>query len=139
MTGARNIFDLPVVASGDGGAYTTVADVHRLWGALTAGGVLPPRLWEAMREPVTPDADDGRGYGRGLWLDGPFVSLSGMDYGASALSLHDPSTGVTATSLANAEVPILGQDALGHGRRPRGCRRPRVASGDAPVPDRCRR
>ncbi|HEX5856988.1 MAG TPA: serine hydrolase domain-containing protein [Microbacterium sp.] len=105
--GRTNVFDLPVVPSGDGGAYTTAADVHRLWRALTSGEVLSPALWDAMREPVTPDADDGRGYGRGLWLDGPFVSLAGMDYGASALSLHDPGTGITATSLANAEVPIL--------------------------------
>ena len=59
--GRTNIFDLPVVASGDGGAYTTAADVHRLWGAFTAGAVLPTELWDAMREPVTPDADDGRG------------------------------------------------------------------------------
>ena len=32
-----------------------------------------------------------------------------MDYGASTVSLHDTETGLTATSLANAEVPILGR------------------------------
>ena len=62
-----------------------------------------------MREPVTPDADDGRGYGRGLWLDGPFVSLSGMDHGASRAEPARSEHRLTATSLANAEVPILGR------------------------------
>ncbi|MGC5171174.1 serine hydrolase domain-containing protein [Microbacterium sp. DT81.1] len=105
--GRSNIFDLPVVASGDGGAYTTAADVQRFWRALTAGAVLPPELVDAMREPVSPDADEGRGYGRGLWLDDGMLSLSGSDYGTTARSLHDVGTGVTVTALANAELPIL--------------------------------
>jgi hypothetical protein len=32
-----NVFHLPVLGSGDGGIYTTVADVHALWAALDAG------------------------------------------------------------------------------------------------------
>lgn len=105
--GRSNVFDLPVVASGDGGAYTSALDVHRFWLALASGAIVPTGLWEAMREPVTPDADDGRGYGRGLWLDGRWISLSGSDHGATALSLHDLATGLTVTALANAEVPII--------------------------------
>jgi CubicO group peptidase (beta-lactamase class C family) len=105
--GRSNVFDLPVVASGDGGAYTSALDVHRFWSALASGGIVPGELWDAMRVPVTVDADDGRGYGRGLWLDGPWVSLSGSDHGVTALSLHDVGIGLTVTALANAEVPIL--------------------------------
>jgi CubicO group peptidase (beta-lactamase class C family) len=105
--GRSNVFDLPVVASGDGGAYTTVADVHRFWSALTGGAVIPAELYDSMREPVSPDADDGRGYGRGLWLDDGLLSLSGSDYGTTARSLHDVTSGLTATALANAEVAIL--------------------------------
>jgi len=29
-----NVFHLPVLGSGDGGAYSTVADVHALWTAV---------------------------------------------------------------------------------------------------------
>ena len=44
-TGLRtNVLHLPVRGSGDGGAYSTVADVHRLWDAVTAGRVIA-RSW----------------------------------------------------------------------------------------------
>ena len=32
-----NVFHLPVVGNGDGGLYTTTADMHRFWTALFAG------------------------------------------------------------------------------------------------------
>ena len=35
-----NVLHLPVRGSGDGGAYTTAADVHRLWAALLGGAIL---------------------------------------------------------------------------------------------------
>src|SRR5436853_825952 len=35
-----NVLHLPVVGVGDGGAYSTAADVHRLWDALHAGRIV---------------------------------------------------------------------------------------------------
>ncbi len=105
--GRTNVFELPVQGSGDGGAHSTVADLHRFWLALRGGRVLPPELAELAIEPVTSDAGDGMGYGRGIWLDGEDLLLSGGDHGVTASSRHDPHTGVTVTGLANIEVPTF--------------------------------
>ncbi len=105
--GRSSIFDLPVVGTGDGGAHSTVADLHRFWRALVAGRIVGPELVALAVQPVTPDADDGAGYGRGIWLDGGDLRLSGFDHGVTALSRHDPRTGVTVSALANIEAPIL--------------------------------
>ena len=37
-----NVFHLPVLGTGDGGIYTTGADVHRFWTALFAGAIVSP-------------------------------------------------------------------------------------------------
>lgn len=101
--GRTNVFELPVVGSGDGGAHSTVADLHRFWQALLAGRMLRLELVALATEPVTPDADDGRGYGRGIWLDDGDLMLSGADHGVMAVSRHDPDTGITVSALANVE------------------------------------
>lgn len=105
--GRTNVFALPVQGSGDGGAHSTVADLHRFWLALHDGRILPPELAALAVEPVTSDAGDGMGYGRGIWLDGEDLLLSGGDHGVTASSRHDPHTGVTVTGLANIEVPAF--------------------------------
>ena len=105
--GRSNVFALPVLGSGDGGAYSTAADLHRFWLALMAGRVVPPELVAAMIEPVTPDADDGLGYGRGVWLEGDVVLLAGGDHGVTVVSRHDPATGTTASALANKGAPTF--------------------------------
>src|SRR4029453_3087384 len=46
-----NVFHLPVVGSGDGGIYTTVSDMHRVWEALRAGHIVHPRSVQMMWEP----------------------------------------------------------------------------------------
>ena len=44
-----NVFHLPVVATGDGGMYTTTADMARFWTALTAGRIVRPETLADMR------------------------------------------------------------------------------------------
>jgi len=102
--GRTNVFDLPVLGSGDGGAHSTVADLHRFWRALLSGGLIDASLVALATDPVTADAEDGRGYGRGIWLDGTDLILSGGDHGVTAVSRHDPLTSTTVTGLANIEV-----------------------------------
>ncbi|MBO9569344.1 MAG: beta-lactamase family protein [Cellulomonas iranensis] len=104
-----NVHHLPVVGGGDGGAYTTTADVERLWGALLSGRIVPADLVARMRE-VRGDTEDGR-YGLGLWLPEPdgAVSLEGQDTGVSFWSQHDPTTGLTITvagTTADAAWPV---------------------------------
>jgi CubicO group peptidase (beta-lactamase class C family) len=98
-----NVLHLPVRGTGDGGAYTTVADIHTFWGALFAGEVVP-RYW--VDEMVRPRSDvpaNSMRYGLGLWLHAtePIVVLEGADTGVSFRSEHDPRDGRTRTVISN--------------------------------------
>jgi CubicO group peptidase (beta-lactamase class C family) len=96
-----NVFHLPVRGSGDGGVYTTVADVRSLWTALFAGKIVSE---DWVREAVRPrsDAHSSR-YGLGFWLHASTdaVILEGMDAGVSFRSAHDPRSDVTHTVISN--------------------------------------
>ena len=97
-----NIFHLPVFGTGDGGLYSTVADLAAFWSALFDGRLVQPDLVDRMTTPVS-DAPDGRRYGLGLWLrsTGRTVFLEGYDAGVSCRSVHDPSRGITHTVVSN--------------------------------------
>lgn len=105
--GRTNVFELPVRGSGDGGAHSTVADLHRFWQALLAGDIIDRALVARATELVVPDAGDGLGYGRGIWLDAADLTMAGGDHGVTAVSRHDAATGVTVTGLANIGVPTF--------------------------------
>ncbi|MFN8190395.1 MAG: serine hydrolase domain-containing protein [Nocardioidaceae bacterium] len=98
-----NVLHLPVRGSGDGGVYTTVADVHRVWQALLSGGLVPQELVAEMRRARGRELDEGRRYGFGLWLDpdSDALMMEGMDAGVSFFSEHRPSSGRTWTVIAN--------------------------------------
>ena len=81
-----NVLHLPVVGGGDGGIFTTAADLVRLWQALDEGRVVAPETWAEMRRIRSTDGD--RAYGLGFWLEGDAVYLTGSDTGASFVSQH---------------------------------------------------
>jgi len=93
--GRTNVFAVPAVGSGDGGIFTTAADVHRFWTALIGGRLVPDRFVETMTTPTS------ERYGMGLWLDPPLLELHGADNGVSFRTYHDPPSGATATVLCN--------------------------------------
>jgi len=97
-----NLLHLPVRGSGDGGIYTTAADVRAFWEALLAGRIVA-REWVAEMTRPRSASPDGRRYGLGFWLHGSTdtVMLEGYDAGVSFRSLHDPVAGVTATVISN--------------------------------------
>ena len=81
-----NVLHLPVRGSGDGGIYSTAADIHALWAAfadrLMAGG--------------------GEQYRTGVWVEpSGGYAMEGSDAGVSFRSVHDPATGTTHTVLSN--------------------------------------
>jgi CubicO group peptidase (beta-lactamase class C family) len=98
-----NVFHLPVRGVGDGGAYTTAADLSTFWSAFFGGRIVPP---ERVAEVVRPRSDwpeEKRRYGFGFHIaaEGDAVWLEGYDAGVSMLSQHWPSTGTTYTVIAN--------------------------------------
>ncbi|MFE5408775.1 serine hydrolase domain-containing protein [Microbacterium sp. NPDC056569] len=105
--GRTNVFELPVIGSGDGGAHSTAGDLHRFWLALLTGRIVDPSLVALLTERVTADAGDGLGYGRGVWLDDDDLIIAGGDHGVVAASRHHPSSSTTVTGLANIEVPTF--------------------------------
>ena len=97
-----NVLHLPVRGTGDGGIYTTAADVRRLWTAFFAGQIVSAAWVEEMTRPRSTDSE-GRRYGLGFWLHASTetVILEGYDAGVSFRSLHDPTTDTTCTVIAN--------------------------------------
>jgi CubicO group peptidase (beta-lactamase class C family) len=98
-----NVFHLPVRGSGDGGIYSTAADVHALWQAFFAGSMVSLDGVRAMVRPRSETPTEGRRYGLGFWLHASrdAVMLDGFDAGVSFRSLHDPAASLTYTVIAN--------------------------------------
>lgn len=98
-----NIHHLPVVGTGDGGIYTTVADMHAFWAALMAGRILPIERVKQMTTPRSTSPEDPRRYGLGFWRHptSDVAMLEGYDAGVSFRSSHDPNAGRTLTVVAN--------------------------------------
>jgi CubicO group peptidase (beta-lactamase class C family) len=104
VDGARtNVLHLPVLGVGDGGAYTTLADVSAFWEALYGGRIVARDLVAEMVRPRSDWPEESERYGLGFHLheSGDAVWLEGYDAGVSFLSLHRPSTDVTYTVVAN--------------------------------------
>jgi CubicO group peptidase (beta-lactamase class C family) len=100
-----NVFHLPVCGSGDGGIYTTAADVAAFWRALFAGAIVREETLAEMLNARSAPRDD-RGYGLGFWLPlgGGAARLDGGDTGVRFASVHDPDRLVTWTLLANTDI-----------------------------------
>ena len=98
-----NVLHLPVRGSGDGGAYTTVTDMHRLWTALRDGAVLDQAALAAAWQPRSDVPTEGARYGLGFWLHatGRGVMLEGYDAGVSFRTVHDPESDTTHTVISN--------------------------------------
>ena len=98
-----NVFHLPVRGSGDGGIYTTVADVSSFWRALYAGRIVSAGLAAEMLRPRSDVPRQSMRYGLGFWLheSTDVVILTGSDAGVSFRSEHDPVRNITHTVISN--------------------------------------
>ena len=100
-----NVFHLPVRGSGDGGIYTTAADIRALWTALFAGRIVSPNLVASMVRPRSevPSAVQPARYGLGIWLHPTrdLVELHGSDAGVSFQTVYDPAERFIYTVLSN--------------------------------------
>ncbi len=98
-----NVLHLPVGGSGDGGIYTTAADISSLWRHLFAGEIVSH---DSVREMVRSRSEvpsRGEAYGLGLWLrpGTNSVVMNGGDAGVSFRSVHEPQTSRTTTVISN--------------------------------------
>lgn len=106
--GRSNVFHLPVIGSGDGGAYATANDLVKLWQGLLGEQIVPAALVDAMTA-VRQILPSGKGqYGLGFWLaaDGRIVMLEGMDAGVSFQSAVHRDTGVAFVVASNTSSGV---------------------------------
>ena len=100
--GRSNVFHLPVVGMGDGGAFFTLDDTSSFWEALFGGRIVSPQSVEMMTAEVSV-YDDTRSYGRGFWLSpgADHLWIEGMDAGVSFQSGVFRGAGVRYSVLSN--------------------------------------
>jgi CubicO group peptidase (beta-lactamase class C family) len=98
-----NVFHLPVRGNGDGGIYSTAADISSFWKAFFAGRIVSKDWVSEMVRPRSDVPSESRRYGLGFWLHAATdtVMLVGSDAGVSFRTVHDPSAGVTHTVISN--------------------------------------
>lgn len=97
-----NVFHAPVRGSGDGGIYSTVADVSSLWRAFFAGQIVSRHWVGEMVRARRDDPAESMRYGLGFWLHGSSDTVLMVgDAGASFCSVHDPRSRVTHTVISN--------------------------------------
>lgn len=98
-----NIYSIPVVGGGDGGAFVTAQDLDRFLRAVASGELLGDGTTARM---LTPHAqvEEGLWMGHGAYLrgDGSF-GYGGGDPGVEAIARHLPSRAATMVILANQE------------------------------------
>jgi CubicO group peptidase (beta-lactamase class C family) len=97
-----NVFHLPVRGNGDGGIYSTTADIAAFWTAFSTGRLVPAQWVAEMTRPRSIISERER-YGLGFWLDGSGdgVRLEGCDAGVSFRSWHHPTRALTHTVISN--------------------------------------
>jgi CubicO group peptidase (beta-lactamase class C family) len=102
-TSRTNVFHLPVRGSGDGGIYSTAADLRSFWTALFAGRIVPAHRVAEMVRPRSDVPQQSSRYGLGFWLheSSNVVMLEGSDAGVSFRSVHDPGPRITHTVISN--------------------------------------
>jgi CubicO group peptidase (beta-lactamase class C family) len=98
-----NVLHLPVRGNGDGGIYSTAADIRALWEAVFAGRVVSLDAVAEMTRPRSDVPDMSMQYGLGCWLDGSTgaVRMLGGDAGVGVVSTHHPEQDTTVTVLCN--------------------------------------
>ena len=79
------MFHIPVIGGGDGGIYSTAADLRAFWIALFAGRIVPEHRVAEMVRPRSDVPEEEKRYGLGFWLHGSsaVVMLEGYDAGVS--------------------------------------------------------
>ena len=102
-TSRTNVFHLPVRGAGDGGIYSTVADIRSFWTAFFAGEIVSSDWVVEMVRVRSEVPRQSMRYGLGFWLHGSsnVVILEGSDAGVSFRSGHDPMRRLTHTMISN--------------------------------------
>ncbi len=100
-----NIYSVDVKGTGAGGAFTTVGDIGRFWGALLSYKLMTRKTTLEMLRCHNGNIEAGY-YGYGIWLEprgnnGHSPYFQGRDPGVSFISAYEPSANVVITLVSN--------------------------------------
>lgn len=99
-----NIYNLPIRGGADGGAYTTITDVHKLWRSLVSNRILSERLTDTFLSPHA-SFDDTIDYGYGIYLTRyqgmDMLMFWGGDPGVEFISRYVPVKELQVTIISN--------------------------------------
>ncbi|WP_435790668.1 serine hydrolase domain-containing protein [Clostridium sp.] len=103
-----NIYSVPIIGGGDGGAYTTASDMYLFWDSLLNGKLLSVQSIQAMFSPQIKTGENGVSYGYGVWLDTlndsvMKIHIMGGDPGVSFRSAYYPNSKIVCTVLCNRD------------------------------------
>lgn len=106
-----NQFAVPIVGHGDGGVYTTAADMGRFWRALFEKRYFSESMLNEMLTPQTKVSQDGSTqYGLGIWINNiaplPCYYVTGEDPGVNFYSAVYPEVQLQITLLGNSNDAI---------------------------------
>lgn len=101
-----NALHLPVLGTGDGGIFSTAADIHALWSAVFDHRIVSAEYVRLMTKPHSDAPDNHARYGLGIWLHetSPAIKLMGSDAGISFRTMHHPVRGVTSIVMSNTSL-----------------------------------
>jgi len=105
-TWRSNLFSVPIVGHGDGGTFSTAADIGRFWRALWNKTYFGDEILSKMTSPlVRVKPEDPNHYGYGVWVDElsgqRCLSIVGDDPGVEFSSSFYPDSNLQITLLAN--------------------------------------
>lgn len=100
-----NIYKLPIVGCGDGGAFSTALDISKFWKKLINGNLLSEKMRTKYLNKNIKTNDSNVYYGFGMWIyqeDGgkAVYFMEGCDAGVSFLSKYYPN-GMIGTVISN--------------------------------------
>ncbi|MDQ4038170.1 MAG: beta-lactamase family protein, partial [Actinomycetota bacterium] len=101
-----NVHATPVVGGGDGGAYSTAADLDRFLRAYDDGSLFGRALRDEMLTEHT-TVEPGVGGGYGVYLFAGCFGHDGGDPGVAAIAQRLPEADLSVAVLCNVEAPIL--------------------------------
>jgi len=103
-----NVYTLPIVGAGDGGALTNANDVIKLWDAFLNGEIINKEMVQSYFNDYYIVSEE-QGYYCGMWVKSQkdIYRLVGRDSGVSFVSMYSDKTSEIITILSNTEDGAL--------------------------------
>ena len=101
-----NIYEVPVIGGSDGGLFSCVKDLDKLWRAIMSNKALSPKMTQMFLKPhVAVDEERSYGLGPRIFNDGEweFYYHVGCEPGIYTFTVYFPKFDLTASGLCNMD------------------------------------